>query len=292
MDTGFGQMDDIRYSELQFLRALANRSIELFNYNDEKQKKIAANIPTMYSEMLVTLVEDSYVRFEKQNCQLLVARLRGELAQNYPKPRDYHQHQWDDPRATLDYILQVELQPIRITYRGLRRIEELRDLLSRDRILEPFGVLLDLRYFRRDLEGALQRGSDTPVSVIYADMDYFGIINKKFGQAAGDVVMKAYLETVQKNLGAFGEGYRGRGDEVAALVIGQGHQRTVELAEAIRKGVESLRCEYKNDVLPPVAVSIGVATTPPEQRTLDLETLAESRKRQAKENGRNRVVAS
>jgi hypothetical protein len=86
-------MEDIRYSELLFLQGLANHSIEFFNYQDERQKKIAANIP--YAEMAITLVEDSYVRFERQEYQLLVARLRGELAIDHPKPRDFHQHQWD-----------------------------------------------------------------------------------------------------------------------------------------------------------------------------------------------------
>jgi diguanylate cyclase (GGDEF)-like protein len=152
-----------------------------------------------------------------------------------------------------------------ITYRGLRRIEELRDLLRRDRILEDFGILLSLRYFRRDADDALRRGADVAVSVIYADMDNFGIINKKFGQAAGDVVMRAYLEVVKQSIEPFGTGYRGVGDETATLIVGQGHERACGLAEKIRQGVES--------------------------RTMDIETVAEDRKRRAKESGKNRVVA-
>jgi diguanylate cyclase (GGDEF)-like protein len=122
-------------------------------------------------------------------------------------------------------------------------------------------------------------------------MDHFKPINTKFGQSAGDVVMKAYLEVVRDRIGLIGTAYRGVGDEVAALVIGQGHQRAVELAETIRKGVESLRLEYKGIALPQVTASIGVATTPPEERKLEIETIAESRKRQAKETGRNCVVS-
>jgi diguanylate cyclase (GGDEF)-like protein len=100
-----------------------------------------------------------------------------------------------------------------------------------------------------------------------------------------------YLEVVRDRIGLIGTAYRGVGDEVAALVIGQGHQRAVELAETIRKGVESLRLEYKGIALPQVTASIGVATTPPEERKLEIETIAESRKRQAKETGRNCVVS-
>jgi diguanylate cyclase (GGDEF)-like protein len=286
-------MDDIRYSELQFLRALANRSIEHFNYHDDKQKKIYGNNSGMYSEMAIALIEDLYVRFENHDSQLLVSRLRNELTFNFQKPRNFHDHQWNNPRETLNNIFnQGLLQPIRITYRGLRRIEELRDLLRQDRILEPFGVLLSMQYFRNDFEDAIRRSSDVSVSLLYADMDHFKRINTEFGQSAGDVVMKAYLEVVRDCLGFFGTGYRGVGDEVAAVIVGQGHQRAIEFAELIRKGVESLHCEYNGSTLPKVTASIGVATTPPEDRKIELQNLVEARKQKAKDNGRNQIVAS
>src|SRR5581483_2599005 len=175
---------------------------------------------------------------------------------------------------------------------GLRRIQELRDLLKRDRILEPLGVLLSMQYFHRDLEDALGRPTDLSVSVLHIDMDNFGIINKMEGYAAGDVVMKAYLEVVHRVVGNFGAGYRGTGDEVRVLIPGQGHQRASEFAEAIRKEVEALRCEFKEKKLPLVTASIGVATTPPEARALELQNLADSRQLQAKKGGKNRVVSA
>ena len=285
-------MEDTRYSELLFLQALANRSIEYFNYQDEKQKKILANIQTAFWELPVTLAEDGYIQFEDWDCRLLMGRLRGELEPQCSLRGRIPHHQWENPRDALENILSSQtLQRIRITYRGLRRIEELRDLLRHERILEDFGVLLSVRYFRRDFQDALQRTSDVSVSVLYADMDDFGKINKQFGQAAGDVVMKAYLEVVRDKLGLLGEAYRGVGDEVSAIIAGQGHRRAIELAESIRQGVEAMRCEYKKIPLPKVTASIGVASTPPEERKFEIETLAESRKRQAKDKGKNRVVA-
>jgi PleD family two-component response regulator len=64
----------------------------------------------------------------------------------------------------------------------------------------------------------------------------------------------------------------------------------VEFAEKIRAGVGALKCKYEDQMLPPVTASIGVATTPPEERKMELEMLAEDRKRKAKKRGRNRVV--
>jgi len=285
-------MDDVRYSELRFLQTLASESSEMQEFHDpngERSRAVGLS-PRMYIEMAATLVEELYVSFDDQDAQLIVARLRGELSPN--SRGHFPEHIWDNPRAALHSLLTAQnVQRLRITYRGLRRIQELQDLLSRDRILEPFGVLLSMQYLRRDLEDALGRGPDVAVSVLYVDMDDFKPINTEFGQAAGDVVMKSYLEVVRETLALLGTGYRGAGDEVVGLVIGQGHERVVELTEEIRKGVGAMRREYKGKKLPQVTASIGVATTPPEPRTLDVETVAEERKRRAKEGGKNRVVA-
>lgn len=285
-------MEDVRYIEFQFLQALANRSIQYFNSQDANQRKIYGKLPASYSDMLVTLVEDGYVKFHQQDLQFLAARLRNEIPVSSNVRARFNQHQWENPRDGIEHMLvSSTLQEIQITFRGLRRTEELRDLLKNERILDDFGVLTSMRYFRRDFEDALHRGADTPVSILYADMDNFGGINKNYGQAAGDVVMKSYLEVVRDKLGLLGEGYRGVGDEVAAIIVGQGHQRAVELGELIRQGVESMVCKHKDVVLPKVSASIGVATTPPNERGLELETLAESRKRIAKQTGKNRVVS-
>lgn len=245
----------------------------------------------MYEDLVVTLLEDLHVRFHEQHLALLVARLRGEVFPDAPRPGQFYDYEWASPREAIYNRLRVSVCQLHITYRGLRRIEELRELLRRDRILEHFGVLLDLRYVHADLQDCLRRSAELPVSVIYADMDKFKPINDKFGHDAGDVVLKSYLEVVRDTLGSFGTGYRGRGDEVIAIIVGQGHERAVEIAEKIRSAVEAIKCEFRGKSLPSVTASIGVATTPPESRSMGLQSVAEERNRQAKELGRNRVVA-
>lgn len=285
-------MDDIRYSEFLFLQAVASRKIDLFNYCDDggQAKSVSCN-HGMYPEMAATLLEDLYIQFTDNSIQLFVTRLRGELFGDHKPPGNFHDYEWNDPRSTIHTILtRNSLRHIAITYRGLRRIEELRDLLKTDRILEDFGVLLSIRYFRRDFQDAMQRDVSVPVSVLYADMDDFGKINKQYGQAAGDVVMKSYLEAVRDGLGALGTGYRGVGDETCALIVGQGHERALEIAEKIRKKVETMKCTHNGKALPKVTASIGVATTPSLPRTMDVETVAQDKQRQAKREGKNRVV--
>jgi diguanylate cyclase (GGDEF)-like protein len=286
--------DDIRYSEFLFLRELEKNPLAYFNPNDPKQREVVGLNQVMLIEMLIALLEDLYVQANQDELQRVVWRLRGEAPPiNGKLTYTEALREVGYPRAELfNKFLGGQLFQFRITWRGLRRIDELRDLLKRDRILDDFGILLSIRYLRRDLEEALQRSSDMAVSVLYLDMDNFGKINKQFGQAAGDVVMKAYLESVRDSIGDFGVGYRGVGDETVGLIIGQGHDKVMEIAGSIKQRVAALRCEYKETPLPAVTVSVGVATTPPEARSLDVGTLAESRKRRAKDTGKNCIVDS
>jgi diguanylate cyclase (GGDEF)-like protein len=286
-------MEDIRYSEFLFLQAIATGQVKHVCCAFPTQSNALGLASTrLHSEMVIAALAGFHIRFGNDGIQMLGARLRGEITFANSPWSSIPDGQWHNPRQALENILRTnDSFEVGITYSGLQRLEELRELLRRDRILEFFGVLLDLRYFRRDLMLAFQRSPDTAVTVLYADMDNFGKINKKFGQAAGDVVMKAYLEVVRDVLGDLGNGYRSLGDETVSLIVGQTHQRALELAEAIRSRVKTMRCEYNGKKLPGVSVSIGVATTPPEVRTADIIDIAEERKRKAKKAGRDCVIS-
>jgi len=274
--------DTINYSEFLFLSAIARRDSNFLGVEQ-----------LIYLEMVIATAEDNHIVFERHDLQLFIGRLRGEIALDYPHPTVIHHLEWANPRAALrDKLIGNAIFQTRITFRGLCRLEALRELLKRERILEPFGALLDMRYFPRDLAAAIQRPPEIPVSVLRLDLDNFKKINDKFGHSAGDVVMKSYLTTVRETLGSSGEAYRGRGDEVAAIIIGQEHAATVAIAEKIRSAVAAMACKYIDIDLPKVTTSIGVVTAPPEQRDKAIEDVADARQLQAKKNGKNCVVSS
>jgi 5-methylcytosine-specific restriction enzyme A len=64
-----------------------------------------------------------------------------------PRPISVIDYEWMNPRLAIrDRIFGSQfLFQLRTTYRGMCRLEELRELLKRDRIFDPFGVLLDNR---------------------------------------------------------------------------------------------------------------------------------------------------
>ena len=86
--------------------------------------------------------------------------------------------------------------------------------------------------------------------------------------------------------------YRGRGDEVAVLIVGKEHKLATDFAESIRAGIEKMDCQYKDTKLPKVTASLGIATSPPSSRAIELENLADDRQTRAKNEGKNRVIAS
>jgi diguanylate cyclase (GGDEF)-like protein len=271
-----------------FLQAVLNKRLEMIHPSIIDSLNSFKISPVFFLGMVETLLEDMYLSFDHYPHQELVWRLRREHVAE--RPDEIPVQDWIKPRTGIRNVLQAKtMYGLRITYRGVRRIEELRDLLKRDRILDDFGVLLSMRYFDRDLQDALGRSPDLSVSVIHADMDNFGPINKNFGHDAGDEVMKAYLLAVRDAVGLFGDAYRVGGDETASIIVGQGRQRAHEIANEICAQVRSLRVEYKGRILPDVTASVGVATSPPAPRSRDVYTIAEAAQREAKA-GKDRVV--
>jgi diguanylate cyclase (GGDEF)-like protein len=288
MTWGEIMMEDIRYSEMLFLQAVLNKKLDLIHPSTIDSLNSFKISPEFFLGMVETLLEDMYLSFDHPPHQELVLRLRREHVTE--RPFDISEQDWIKPRTGIRNILQGKtMYKLRITYRGVRRIEELRDILRRDRILDDFGVLLSMRYFDRDLQDALGRSPDLSISVIHADMDNFGQFNKDFGHDAGNEVMKAYLLAVRDAVGLLGTAYRVGGDETASIIVGQGRQRAHEIANGICAQVRSLRVEYNGQILPNVTASVGVATSPPAPRSHDVHTMAEAAQRKAKA-GKDRVV--
>lgn len=272
--------DDVRYSELRFLQVIRDNPLRGINANSQEEQRIFGLGQIHYVEMITLMLEELYIEPNQDEILRLAREIRGETMRNAGIAR----------AELFSKLIWSQCFQFRISYRGLRRIEELRDLLKQDRVLEPFKVLLDIRYFQTELADALRRDSNVPVSVLCLDMDNFKPVNDSFGHAAGDVVMKAYLEAVRDCVATFGIGFRGRGDEVVVLLIGKAHDAAVEVAETIRAKVAAIECEHAGNKLPRVTASIGVVTSPPAERSMDIESLADDRQRRAKKDGKNRVV--
>jgi two-component system, cell cycle response regulator len=134
------------------------------------------------------------------------------------------------------------------------------------------------------------RLTETPLSIVVFDIDFFKKINDTQGHQAGDYVLKELAGIVQKQLIRQNDFFaRIGGEEFALLMAGCPLKRAVEIAERIRTTIERHPFMF-NNVQIPVTISSGVATLESEMITTKLLfEKADQALYVSKQTGRNKV---
>jgi diguanylate cyclase (GGDEF)-like protein len=165
-----------------------------------------------------------------------------------------------------------------------------------------FDPLLSELYSRRaldaQLEGAVGRAqkSNTPLSLLFLDVDHFKTVNDTYGHVAGDGVLRVLAAIVSAHASQFkGYGARFGGEELVIVCEGLDEATAVARAEAIRLDVANCLCQPQMNGPSPaepicVTVSIGVAQLKARQTSSDLILAADQAMYAAKNGGRNLVV--
>ncbi len=119
---------------------------------------------------------------------------------------------------------------------GRRMFSLLRDEADTDALTS----LPNRRYFNKKLAWEMRMSTEqqTPLSVIWVDIDNFGQFNKRFSYAVGDSVLRHVAQTVSRHASESGWVARWGGEEFAVVVGGLRQDRAVELAERLRAAVE------------------------------------------------------
>ncbi|MFS2160185.1 diguanylate cyclase [Pseudomonas sp. Pseusp122] len=147
-------------------------------------------------------------------------------------------------------------------------------------------------YNRRAAEHALERQinmaqvSGKSFSLIIGDIDHFKSINDQYGHPAGDDVLKNVANILIHRIRKRDIAVRWGGEEFVVLAPDSSLQQASELAERIRKGVESLALEGIDSV----TISLGVAELANGETSASLIQRADSALYQAKRSGRNRIA--
>lgn len=158
---------------------------------------------------------------------------------------------------------------------------------------DPLTGLFNRRYLTEKLPEELGRAKRYryPVSVLMVDADHFKTINDTQGHGIGDECLRALARTLGQRVHRFGD-YSARygGEEFVVVLPECGIEGAIEVAEEIRRRVESLHSQGQAPI--PLTVSIGAATAQPGAPTsLDsLLATADECLYRAKRDGRNRVV--
>jgi diguanylate cyclase (GGDEF)-like protein len=128
-------------------------------------------------------------------------------------------------------------------------------------------------------------------SVILMDIDFFKKINDNYGHLAGDETLKKIACVLKNQLRKSDVLARYGGEEFILLLPDTDIQAALELAEVIRKSVEQLTIEIEKHQIT-CTLSLGIADYRFDDISLtDIVGQADQALYQAKEQGRNRVVA-
>lgn len=165
------------------------------------------------------------------------------------------------------------------------RNARLEDLSFKDSVTE----LYNRRYFGLRIEEEVKRHTrfGHPLSLVVANVDRFKPLNVEHGQAAADEVLREVARLLIRHSRSFTIIARLDSDEFAALLANTPKAGAVTYAQRIRSVIETHAFAHGT-----VTASLGVAGLPADAVSADdLLAAAQRALRDAKDQGRNRVLA-
>jgi two-component system cell cycle response regulator len=143
---------------------------------------------------------------------------------------------------------------------------------------------------RLEIESAAAGFSGAKLSVGLFDVDWFKRVNDTYGHAAGDAVLQQMTERVMGMLTAGDMLGRVGGEEFLIVMPGAGEVQALSFLEHVRVAIEATPFAIEDGEIT-VTVSVG-GVTGRDQRADELIAWADTALYEAKERGRNRVVAT
>jgi two-component system chemotaxis family response regulator WspR len=246
------------------------------------------------------LVQEEHRDLVEISCRLLrdlkeafseSERLRGELEKSIRSREAQSEHlraaleESERLRRELEGVIESREDEIR------ERTEELERIAREDGLTGIANRRRFVEFARNCWRIAIRQ--QQPVGLLMVDVDHFKAFNDIYGHQAGDKCLRQVAGELEKvarrpcDLAA-----RYGGEEFAVLLFGTDLADALELAEAARRGVESLQIPHSGSAPGGVVtVSIGVASVAPraDAEGTQLLHLADKALYRAKRKGRNCV---
>jgi diguanylate cyclase (GGDEF)-like protein len=171
----------------------------------------------------------------------------------------------------------------------------LREQLRHQSIRDPLTGLFNRRYLEVTLEREVRQAArhQRSIGIMMIDIDHFKRFNDSYGHAAGDMVIRVVSAFLLTHTRGEDIACRYGGEEFTLILPEASLADTLRRAEHLRQGVEKLAVEYREQHLPSISISIGVAAFPNHgARAETLIHIADAALLRAKHAGRNRVVVA
>jgi diguanylate cyclase (GGDEF)-like protein len=195
----------------------------------------------------------------------------------------------------IQHLKAREKELARLVEERTRQLEEANQELKRLSFLDGLTGIANRRHFDHILDIEWRRAvrSQTPISVILIDVDFFKLYNDTYGHQKGDRCLKQVAQILSKTSNRAGDLVaRYGGEEFAAILPGASAKDAAVWAEIVRQGVEQAKIPHESSKASAyVTISIGIAGMIPEKDVLPdvLLATADQALYQAKGGGRNQI---
>lgn len=178
-----------------------------------------------------------------------------------------------------------------------QEIHEAHRQLKEVSLLDGLTNIPNRRHFDETLAAEWKRccRTETPLSIVISDVDFFKQFNDAYGHQAGDSCLTAIASSLNESLFRVEDMVaRYGGEEFAAILPGTDTEGAHAVAERMRRSARELCIPHKSGVGGLVSCSFGVASIKPNTSTLPLRLLqaADAGLYAAKRGGRNQIGVS
>ena len=175
-------------------------------------------------------------------------------------------------------------------------LEQANTALERLAVLDGLTKIANRRKFDEELAKAWSehRRRGQALSVLLCDIDSFKAYNDDYGHLQGDEALRQVAQAIETALARPSDlAARFGGEEFAVLLSDTPLEGALEVAEKIRRGVETLHIPHRAAASGELTLSLGAASLLPAEGTAiaDLLLRADQALYRAKAGGKNRVEA-
>ncbi|WP_372763281.1 diguanylate cyclase [Pseudoalteromonas sp.] len=166
------------------------------------------------------------------------------------------------------------------------------DLLSQKVFLDELTQVYNRRYFEAHVNKVAKSAmrDDTQYALLFIDIDYFKQYNDTYGHMQGDNVLSAIAQTIISNIKRPADFVARYGGEEFVVVLPQtAREGALCVAEKIQQHIAQLAIAHQHSEFKVVSVSIGGATSQPNESEKSLLQRADKKMYQAKIHGRNQA---
>ncbi|MCG7532209.1 diguanylate cyclase [Psychrobium sp. MM17-31] len=193
-------------------------------------------------------------------------------------------------KANRDLIIEDRT---RVLKEEIQQHKEARNALQRFATHDPLTGIRNRRHLLEALKNELKRYQryKSDFSLLLIDLDHFRQINDKYGNECGDIVLKAFAESVKETLRESDTFARYDGEEFAIIATNTKLDSALRFAEKLVKHVSEQTVNYKGyDIALSVSIGVTAPSVLPKLSSEQLLTSADDVLNIAKAQGRNCAV--